>query len=780
MKATAILVCAWATLGAFPFADAREPRKILADAVAVWHLADERDAVGLDSRMQIRDRVTLGVALSGPDREASLARGGDGQVAQFDGGWLDAGQGHSGELNLAGDQFTALLRLRCLAANAWTTRGCFTKGGGHDRLVFNFFAHDFGQGQPGMRVGCEIGVEGQKGLGGQVTAPLAQIGPTSWHDLVARYDGSELALFVDGVPLQRVPAAGRLRQGNAEPLALGAGGPGDAPFSSLLVDHAALWQRALHDEEIVTLSGGLESQQAQQAAFAKFMPPPPETSTSTLVEHARELTRKFQLDAHRPRYHLLHPEEGVIMPGDPNGGIEWKGRYHLFYIFQRRQASEPRVVHCWGHVSSADLVHWEHHPVALDVAANDPDRGIFSGNAFVSKAGVPTLLYHGVAAGNCIASAADDLLVAWKKSSANPIVPLPKPGEPDYGRYDSWDPHGWLEGDTYYAIFGSNPHTGAQAALFKGSELTQLKFVAPFLARDAWSQPGEDISCPDFFPLGDKHVLLCISHLRGARYFIGSWEGERFLPEHHARMNWPGGQFFAPESFQDHRDRRILFAWCLDERPDAVKVASGWSGAMSLPRVLAVGRDGLLTIEPAEELERLRFNLRTLPPRTLAADREVMLEEIRGDSFELNIVMAARGAREFGLRLRQAPDRAEETTILYDAATGRLAIDLSKSTLDPAIRYRTWCITPPADAADRDRRVTRQEAPLTLAAEEPLRLRIFLDRSMLEVFANGRQCLTQRLWPTRPDALGVSLFSSGGETHIESLAAWDMAATHLR
>jgi hypothetical protein len=107
----------------------------------------------------------------------------------------------------------------------------------------------------------------------------------------------------------------------------------------------------------------------------------------------------------------------------------------------------------------------------LDVAADDPDRGIFSGNAFVDKDGVPTILYHGVNVGNCIARAEDDRLVRWKKSSANPIVPSPKPDEPEFGKYDSWDPHGWLERDHYFAIFGGNPRSGTEPTLFRGNDL---------------------------------------------------------------------------------------------------------------------------------------------------------------------------------------------------------------------------------------------------------------------------------------------------------------------
>ena len=777
MKFTTCLASTFAALAvAHAVHAAQKPQQILSSAIAVWHLGDAKDSAGRDSALKIHDPVKLGVALAGAERAASLVRGGDGMAAQLDGGWLEADQGDGGELNLTGDQFTALIRMRSPVASLWATRGVFAKGGGHDRLVFNFFSHDFDQGSEGMRLGCEIGIDGKTGLAGQVTAPVAQIGPTNWHDVIVRYDGRELVLFVDGVALDRKSATGRLRQGNTAPLAIGAGGPGDNPFPGL-IDHAALWDKALSDDEIVTLSGGSAVVGQQRAAFAQYTPPPRQPSTWELVNQSRELTKKFQSDLQRPRYHLLHPEEGRIMPGDPNGAIWWKGRYHLFYIFQRQQKEDPQTVHCWGHVSSTDLVHWEHHPTALDVAPGDPDRGIFSGNAFVTKDGVPMILYHGVNAGNCVAFAEDDLLTKWKKLPANPIVPMPKKGDPNYGKYDSWDPHGWLEGDTYYAIFGGNPHTGARAALFKGPDITQLHFTGHFLPDDHWSQPGEDVSCPDFFPLGNKHVLLCISHMRGARYFIGRWENQRFIPEKHERMNWPGGMFFAPETLLDKKGRRILWAWCMDERPDAVQAASGWSGVMSLPRVLSLDQAGLMQIEPVPELEQLRFNPRKPRMLNLASDQEISLEDISGDGLELLVTMNPSDAREFGVKVRRTPDGAEETAIIYDPVAGLLKIDVSKTTLDPTIRYRSWCITKPQDPADASRRVLCQEAPLKLNAGEPLTLRIFLDRSMLEVFANGRQCMTQRLWPTRADALGVSLFSRGGKTVVKSLEAWEMMAS---
>jgi hypothetical protein len=68
-----------------------------------------------------------------------------------------------------------------------------------------------------------------------------------------------------------------------------------------------------------------------------------------------------------------------------------------------------------------------------------------------------------------------------------------------------------------------------------------------------------------------------------------------------------------------------------------------------------------------------------------------------------------------------------------------------------------------------------QGVPFELKPGEPLRLRVFLDRSVLEVFANGRQCLTQRIYPTCADSLGIKLISRSGSVKVKSLDAWDLS-----
>lgn len=468
-------------------------------------------------------------------------------------------------------------------------------------------------------------------------------------------------------------------------------------------------------------------------------------------------------DPQRPAYHFVAPE-GRCMPFDPNGAIYWKGKYHLCYIFQDERG------HCWGHASSADLVHWRFLPPALFPSPGDVDTGIFSGNCFINLKGEATMLYHGVGAGNCIATSAEDDLVKWTKLPSNPIVPNPKEGSPEFKVYSSWDPHGWVEGDTYYAIFGGQPGAGTVATLFKSKDMDNWEYVGPFLAND---MPGiaadDDISCPDFFKIGNKHMLLCISHKRGCRYYLGRWENEKFYPESHAWMNGPGGTFFAPESLVDSQGRRIMWAWVLDWRPGMEPPSSGWSGTMSLPRHLWLGDDGILHMAPVKELESLRFNPRRKENIALTAGSELVLDDVRGDCLELALEIQPGQAKEVGVKIRRSPNGEEETPVLYDSVAGTLRVELAKSSEKPYLQHLEFIMGGPNGP------VTKQEAPLVLASGEPLRLRIFIDRSIIEIFANERQAITQRIDPSRNDSLGISLISNGGDAAVTALDAWDMA-----
>jgi beta-fructofuranosidase len=152
------------------------------------------------------------------------------------------------------------------------------------------------------------------------------------------------------------------------------------------------------------------------------------------IASARKI-RCMQLDdSIRPSWHLTIAEDQGY-PFDPNSVIFKNGIYHLWYLYQNEKKQQ------WQHLSSIDLFHWRWHSNDLLAKPDDHEYGIFSGNAFFAKNGNVVIAYHGLGSeGNCVAYSSDDELNHWIKSAGNPIS---TPG---------WDPHMWVEGDTYYMI----------------------------------------------------------------------------------------------------------------------------------------------------------------------------------------------------------------------------------------------------------------------------------------------------------------------------------------
>lgn len=383
------------------------------------------------------------------------------------------------------------------------------------------------------------------------------------------------------------------------------------------------------------------------------------------------------------------------------------------------------------------------------------------------------LCWFGINAGVCLAEATDDGLIRWKKHPKNPIIPMSD-------KYRVWDPYLWLEGDTYYCLLGGNTLPNGKDTLYtmKSTDLVHWMPLGPFYEHPdlTWTQAGEDCSCPDFFKLGNKRVLMCISHKVGARFYLGRYENEKFWPESHVRMNWPGGTFFAPESLEDNQGRRIFWAWVMDPRLASVKNATG-SGAMSLPRVLSLGQDGLPQITPAKELQSLRRNPRSVASIPLKADCDTIVPNVQGDSLELAVEIDPGQARETGLKVRCSSDGVEETIISYNAVSKKLKIDMSRSTLRADVAYG---VTPLDMAFRNDPRAGEYpqgtvEAPLELRPGETLKLRVFLDKPLMEVFANDRQCVTQQIFPASRNAAGIKAFARGGDATLRAGEAWDMA-----
>lgn len=214
--------------------------KLRREALAWWWL----DTGGHGARPPLRhipgwEQFELNVRPAGPGARA------DRKVVLLDGAYFDAGT------NLHGGREAATVHLRARDPSGAWNAGLVAKRGGLEQLHLNLFSADL-PGTSGPDIGFEVRTD--RGLA-QVSFPVSQIQADAWHDLVARYDGRSVVLFCDGRRVAEREWTGKLLE-NAEPLLIGAEtdqGRVVRHFRGEL-ESAALWSRALTDEEVASLS----------------------------------------------------------------------------------------------------------------------------------------------------------------------------------------------------------------------------------------------------------------------------------------------------------------------------------------------------------------------------------------------------------------------------------------------------------------------------------------------------------------------------------------------
>ncbi len=461
-------------------------------------------------------------------------------------------------------------------------------------------------------------------------------------------------------------------------------------------------------------------------------------------------------------YHLMHPG-GESLPGDPNAAFCLDGVYHLHYILAHPW--KDRQSFSFVHVTSRDMLHWKWETTKLQPSFTG--HGMFSGTGFLTRENQPAAIYHGESSGrNQIAIAKDRSLSAWEK----PFPVEVKNVDGSEAKMNHWDPDCFLIGDTYYAISG-----GPNPPVFKSKDLKKWTMIGDFLKHQMPDVTiGEDISCPNFFRLGDKWMLLCISHPLGCRYYLGDWDAqaEQFVPELHGRMNWRREEqplwglfqrtdFFAPESVLTPDGRRVMWAWLTSAGPDNQLLNKT---IQSLPRELSLPADGVLRIAPLRELETLRSNPQVLNNVTLEhpltgfgdpvpATGEPSLQRLAalpGDSVEIKITVSKADAERklFGIML------------FSDGKGGGLPVML---------RPETGSL-----------RVGATEAPFRVADlsdQEDLELRIFVDKYLVEVFVNQRQAVVAA-FPQYKDRLAIDGYTVGSPTKLKKIEMWRLEPTN--
>ena len=468
------------------------------------------------------------------------------------------------------------------------------------------------------------------------------------------------------------------------------------------------------------------------------------------ADHAVEALRAQRQDDYYPQFHLAAAAGWI---NDPNGLVYINGVYHAFY--QHHPYDQNWGPMHWGHATSRDLAHWQHQPIALAPGESYDKDGCFSGCA-VDDNGVLTLLYTGhvwlgkegdddqVREVQCLATSEDG--VNFVKHG--PVL-LPPEGIQHFR-----DPKVWRAADCWWMVVGAKENGLGQARLYRSNDLRDWQFDRVLAGAQSPHQ-GYMWECPDFFPLGEKQVLLFSPQgltAQGYRnrnrfqsgYLLGHWRPDEDFSVTQSFCELDGGHdFYAPQTFTAADGRRMLFAWMdMWESPMPSK-PHGWAGALTLPRELTLSCEGNVLMNPARELTALRGEQQSFDAVSVRNQRQVLTDGEQ--ELALTLSVAVSDAERYGIVIGTA------ARLYVDNQTHRLVLE--RFSEDPGL---CGCRSVPLPEADI------------------LSLRVFIDRSSLEVFVNhGEACLTSRIYPTDGQR-SVTLFAEGGLAQFGAAQAWEL------
>lgn len=336
------------------------------------------------------------------------------------------------------------------------------------------------------------------------------------------------------------------------------------------------------------------------------------------IEETAAMDRELQKQ--RLTHHLMPPTGWL---NDPNGLCYFKGRYHVFFQYSPFEANGG--LKFWGHYSSEDMINWRYEGVPLLPDSVYDCHGVYSGSALAEEDKLH-LFYTGnvkmdgdydyINNGRCSSTLhveSEDGIRFGTKEEAISWTDYPE----NYTCHIR-DPKVWKDGEEYHMILGGRQKGDKGAVLFyKSEDLKNWTFDRDLTTENTFGYMWE---CPDFFTLGDQEVLsvspqgltreeYCFQNIYQSGYFIlkdGKLEEKDF-------REWDYGfDFYAPQTFQDGKGRRIIIGWmgmpdADEEYVNPTAETEGWQHCLTVPREVTY-KNAMLYQYPVEELNGLRMD----------------------------------------------------------------------------------------------------------------------------------------------------------------------------
>ena len=670
------------------------------DAVDVFHFANSND-----HRLTEHGNVRY-ISLSGKENEDSKKRGGDGIAAQFYEAWFDAGQGSKNELNLTGKNVSILVRMKADRVKGFAP--ILTKAGNDQNIAYCISLN--------VRDG-DVYVEslmGSDAIGGahllKYKIPKDEV--TRWRDVILRFNGEISELFIDGILRDDEVTVGEIRDWNSRPVLIGAQykqpyGYAEVNTSQVeagykgLIDHIALWNRYLSDEEILTLSG-----------------------VSKLTNGKPE----YYTEKYRPQFHFSARKNWL---NDPNGLFYYNGVYHLF--FQYMPPHRPGPFKDWGHAISTDLVHWEQIP--HHITPHKVWGGCWSGSAVVDVNNVAgfqtgkekTILAFITNGGNpsggigplctqCIAYS-NDGGTTFTYYDQNPVIS-------NINHYNR-DPKVVWDDVSKKWIMSLYMDKGNDYGLFASSDLKEWKSINT-LSLDGVSE------CPGFEPLpvdGNQDNKKWLFFGANGNYRIGSFDGIDFKPETKVIQGDYGNNYYAAMTWNNAPDGRcILIAWMPTQRYPGMPFEQQMNFPTDL--ILRTTPEGVRVFKlPVQEIRNLYKKEYLWQNETVRENN--LFKDLNDELYDMDLEVDLNHASSFEIGLRNV-------VLSYDAGLKKLIC--GGSPVEPD----SWAMRNRPDKNSRNNMGEVSWIPI----DSKIKLRILLDRNSVEIFVNdGQYVITSCFMP---------------------------------
>lgn len=498
-----------------------------------------------------------------------------------------------------------------------------------------------------------------------------------------------------------------------------------------------------------------------------------EIASGNTPEHAVDWTlgeEVFADDIYRPRFHGM---PSMNWTNECHGLTYSDGRFHVFF---QKNGNGPYMSRLnWGHISSADLCSWREEPVAIAPGTGYDGKGCWSGCVFTDpnfNGGKTTIIYTGVdnaKASMNMASPTDASLLTWVKAANNPVVS----GTPAGYDADFRDPYYFRANGKSYLIVGTSRGGVGSTCLFEWAN-SQWNHVGPFYTGSNAGSCGTFFEMPNITPMGNNKWLFTATPLAGGEgvrtlYWVGSINSNgTFSPLQSSPktvdlegMNKQGYGMLSP-SIYNHYGTIIAMGIVPDKVSGEFNARRGWAHCYSLPREWSLDTQNRLIQKPYSGLTALRSGT-PFTRQNIQLNGTLSLSPVSGRQVEVKADYLLAG-HEVGMRLMKTAG-GQCVNIIYNPGSNNLTVDFTS--LDREVN----------DGGAFNGRYS-STLPEGVANGQKLRLHVFLDHSVLDIFVNDKWATSIRLFIHDRNANGVEIFANG-QTTISGVEAYMLEATEV-